>query len=79
MNILGSSYKAELLAQIPAENLPKMFGGNCECEGGCQLSDQGPWNDEKYALPAQPATPTTSDPEKTPETTVTEVPATVTA
>ncbi|KAF8244335.1 hypothetical protein K440DRAFT_605138 [Wilcoxina mikolae CBS 423.85] len=81
INILGSSYKSELLAQIPAENLPKMFGGTCECEGGCQLSDQGPWNDEKYTLPAAPAAPvTTADPEKTPETAVTEVQAaTVTA
>ncbi|KAF8665681.1 hypothetical protein AX16_000134 [Volvariella volvacea WC 439] len=44
INILGSGYKDELLKQIPAENLPKEFGGTCQCAGGCSLSDAGPWN-----------------------------------
>ena len=42
IHVLGSSYQKELLAQVPKENLPKEFGGDCECEGGCQLSDAGP-------------------------------------
>jgi len=46
IDIIGSAYKDKLLAQIPAENLPKEFGGLCECPGGCSLSDLGPWNDE---------------------------------
>jgi hypothetical protein len=43
--ILSSSqFKAKLLEQISAENLPKEFGGLCECPGGCSMSDAGPWN-----------------------------------
>ncbi|KAF3920735.1 Patellin-3 [Arthrobotrys entomopaga] len=48
IKVLGSGYKDELLKQIPSENLPKEFGGTCSCEGGCQLSDAGPWNDPEY-------------------------------
>jgi hypothetical protein len=49
IHVLGSGYQRELLAQVPAENLPKEFGGHCECDGGCQFSDQGPWQDPQYA------------------------------
>ncbi|KAJ7032506.1 CRAL-TRIO domain-containing protein [Mycena alexandri] len=44
IDIVGSNYKDKLLAQIDAENLPKEFGGKCNCPGGCSLSDAGPWN-----------------------------------
>ncbi|TBU43976.1 CRAL-TRIO domain-containing protein [Dichomitus squalens] len=47
IDILGSGYKDKLLAQIPIENLPKEFGGTCQCPGGCSLSDAGPWNPPK--------------------------------
>ncbi|KAI0693461.1 CRAL-TRIO domain-containing protein [Cytidiella melzeri] len=49
IDILGSSYQPKLLAQIPKESLPKEYGGTCECEGGCSLSDAGPWNESKGA------------------------------
>lgn len=42
IHVLGSGYQKELLAQVPAENLPSEFGGKCNCAGGCQLSDEGP-------------------------------------
>lgn len=51
IHILGSGYEAELAKQIPKENLPKQFGGTCECPGGCELSDQGPWQDPQWAKP----------------------------
>jgi hypothetical protein len=55
VEILGSGYQAKLLEQIPAENLPKQYGGTCACPGkGCSLSDVGPWN-EPAPVPA-PAT-----------------------
>jgi CRAL/TRIO domain len=53
IHILGSDYLPKLLAQVPKENLPKQFGGECECEceGGCALSDAGPWQDPAWAKP----------------------------
>lgn len=47
IDIIGKDYKARLLEQIPAANLPKDLGGTCECEGGCSLSDAGPWNNHR--------------------------------
>lgn len=51
IHILGSTYQKELLEQIPAENLPKEFGGSCDCPGGCALSDAGPWDDPALVRP----------------------------
>lgn len=51
IHVLGSGYKTELLGQVPAENLPKAFGGSCDCPGGCSLSDQGPWTEPEWAKP----------------------------
>jgi hypothetical protein len=44
IDILGGSYKDVLSKQIDVENLPEIFGGKCNCAGGCSLSDAGPWN-----------------------------------
>ncbi|CAI7609512.1 unnamed protein product [Penicillium pancosmium] len=51
IHVLGSGYQKELLAQVPAENLPVEFGGSCKCEGGCELSDMGPWQEAEWARP----------------------------
>ncbi|CAM1509092.1 Fc.00g028310.m01.CDS01 [Cosmosporella sp. VM-42] len=53
IHILGSGYASELLKQVPIENLPKQFGGKCECEGGCENTDAGPWHDPEWARPAK--------------------------
>lgn len=50
IHILGSEYQQELVAQIPAENLPKRYGGTCECEGDCEFSDAGPWQQSEWVI-----------------------------
>lgn len=51
IHVLGSGYQKELLSQVPAENLPTEFGGKCSCPNGCQLSDQGPWQEAEWTRP----------------------------
>jgi len=46
INILSGAYRDELLKQIPIENLPKQFGGECDCPEGCSMSDAGPWKQQ---------------------------------
>ncbi|XP_073388667.1 phosphatidylinositol/phosphatidylcholine transfer protein SFH4 isoform X4 [Physcomitrium patens] len=49
INVLGTNYQSKLLEIIDANQLPTFFGGTCTCaeEGGCLMSDKGPWNDPK--------------------------------
>lgn len=51
IHVLGAGYHAELEKQVAKENLPKIFGGTCECAKGCALSDEGPWQDPQWAKP----------------------------
>ena len=42
-----TQYKNELLIKIKGENLPKFFGGKCNCDPyGCLFSNVGPWSEE---------------------------------
>lgn len=43
IKVFGTDYKNGLLERIDKENLPKFFGGECECPGGCLFSNAGPW------------------------------------
>jgi len=72
IHVLGSGYKTELLQQVPVENLPKEFGGTCQCEGGCELSDMGPWQEKEWKRPAK-----WEKQEKKPEATIATAPAEV--
>ena len=44
---LGNGYQQALLEAVSEENLPVALGGACKCELGCELSDAGPWQDDK--------------------------------
>lgn len=55
ISVLSGSYQLELLKQIPSENLPTQFGGTCNCSGGCELSDDGPWQDPAFLHHPTPA------------------------
>ena len=47
IKLLGFQYKDELLKKISEKNLPKFFGGLCNCNPyGCLFSNEGPWNNE---------------------------------
>ena len=46
IQLLGFDYKNELLKKIKYEDLPKFFGGLCNCQPyGCIFSNVGPWNE----------------------------------
>nr|XP_043630960.1 phosphatidylinositol/phosphatidylcholine transfer protein SFH8-like [Erigeron canadensis]XP_043630961.1 phosphatidylinositol/phosphatidylcholine transfer protein SFH8-like [Erigeron canadensis] len=45
IHVLGNKYQSKLLEIIDASELPEFLGGTCMCadQGGCLLSDKGPW------------------------------------
>lgn len=45
IHVLGSKFHSKLLEVIDASELPEFLGGTCTCgdQGGCLLSDKGPW------------------------------------
>ena len=55
ISVLGSNYEKQLFEVIDPANLPVEYGGKCCCSnGGCFMSDAGPWNDgatEGYPIP----------------------------
>ena len=40
-----SSHKDLQESMADLSDLPKLYGGSCECEATCVYSDKGPWND----------------------------------
>ncbi|XP_074307905.1 phosphatidylinositol/phosphatidylcholine transfer protein SFH11-like [Silene latifolia] len=47
IQVLGSNFRSKLVEVIDPSNLPAFLGGECTCsnQGGCLLSDKGPWKD----------------------------------
>ncbi|KAK9677831.1 hypothetical protein RND81_11G170300 [Saponaria officinalis] len=45
IHVLGTKFQSRLLEVIDASELPEFLGGTCNCaeQGGCLLSDKGPW------------------------------------
>ncbi|KNA10368.1 hypothetical protein SOVF_145030 isoform A [Spinacia oleracea] len=45
IHVLGNKFQSKILEVIDASELPEFLGGTCTCaeQGGCLLSDKGPW------------------------------------
>ena len=43
IKVYGEKYQEGLFEVIDKENIPKFYGGTCECPGGCLYSNEGPW------------------------------------
>ena len=43
--ITGENSHKDLMDRVDADKLPKIYGGDCECEATCVYSDKGPWAD----------------------------------
>ena len=46
IKVYSDKYQEGLLEVIDKENIPKFFGGNCDCPEGCLFSNAGPWKKE---------------------------------
>ncbi|KAG8659953.1 hypothetical protein MANES_02G097600v8 [Manihot esculenta] len=49
IHVLGNKYQSKFLEIIDASELPEFLGGTCTCadQGGCMVSDKGPWKDQE--------------------------------
>ncbi|KAF8410562.1 hypothetical protein HHK36_003093 [Tetracentron sinense] len=49
IHVLGNKFQSKLLEIIDSSELPEFLGGSCTCanQGGCMLSDKGPWKNPK--------------------------------
>jgi len=43
--ITGENSHKDLIERVEPSELPKLYGGNCECDATCVYSDRGPWAD----------------------------------
>lgn len=50
IHVLGARYHEQLFEAIDPSQFPSILGGQCTCEGvegGCLMSDKGPWQDSE--------------------------------
>ena len=45
IEITGQSQPKTLLDAVSSSNLPRIYGGSCECTAQCIYSEKGPWTD----------------------------------
>ena len=57
----GEHSHPELLARVADVNLPKLYGGLCECKASCIYSDKGPWSDKENTFNFQKIPETTTE------------------
>ena len=56
IEVHGGHFSSKLLELVDSENLPEFLGGSCNCLGGCENSDAGPWNEAVFdGAPKAPA------------------------
>ena len=53
IKVYGEKYQLELQEKIDKENIPKFYGGECECPGGCLFSNEGPWKQSEEKIPEE--------------------------
>lgn len=49
IEVHGGHFFSKLLELVDSENLPEFLGGSCNCLGGCENSDAGPWNEALHS------------------------------
>eukprot|EP00246_Nothoceros_aenigmaticus_P002365 TRINITY_DN13217_c0_g1_i1.p1 TRINITY_DN13217_c0_g1~~TRINITY_DN13217_c0_g1_i1.p1 ORF type:complete len:289 (+),score=58.45 TRINITY_DN13217_c0_g1_i1:81-947(+) len=48
IEVHGGHFSHKLLELVDRESLPTFLGGSCNCLGGCENSDAGPWNEPRF-------------------------------
>lgn len=61
--ITGESQPKELTDEVLPANLPKIYGGECQCGATCIYSEKGPWSPVQNVVDYQNKVMTTTEAE----------------